>query len=110
MRLLGIADTMVIGVYLILAGLARFVEEGYRAEPQTPIIGGLHSYQWLAIVSVLAGMWSTTVATTASSVGFAPFSVRIAATSILVAAVTGAAMGIDFPRSSWRFSRLAPVN
>jgi protein-S-isoprenylcysteine O-methyltransferase Ste14 len=110
MRLLGIADTMVIGVYLILASLARFVEEGYRAEPQTPIIGGLRSYQWLAIVSVLVGMWSTTVATTATSTGFTPFSVRTAVTSILVAVVTGVAMGIDFPRSSRRFSRLAPVD
>ena len=110
LRLLGTSDTMVIGVYLILAGIARFVEEGYRAEPQTPIVAGLHSYQWLAVASVLLGMWSTTVPPATASAGFAPFSISIAAVSVLVAAITGAAMGVDVPGSSRRFSRLATVD
>jgi prolipoprotein diacylglyceryltransferase len=110
LRVLGTADTMVIGVYLILTGIARFVEEGYRGEPQTPIVGGLPIYQWLAVVSVVSGMWFTTITTTTTSVGLGPFSLRIAAMSVLVALITGAAMGIDFPESSRRFSRLAPAD
>jgi phosphatidylglycerol:prolipoprotein diacylglycerol transferase len=101
---------MLVGIYLILAGVARFGEEGYRAEPQTAIICGLHSYQWLAVASVLAGMWSTTVASATASVGFALVSVPIVAASVAMAVITGLAMGVDLPQSSRRFSRLAPVD
>jgi protein-S-isoprenylcysteine O-methyltransferase Ste14 len=110
LRFLGTPDTMLVGIYLILAGVARFAEEGYRAETQTAVIRGLHSYQWLAVGSVLAGLWSTTVASATASVGFAPVSVPIAAASVVVAVITGVAMGVDLPQSSRRFSRLAPVD
>lgn len=101
---------MVIGLYLILGGLARFVEEGYRAEPQTPIVAGLHSYQWLAILSMLAGMWCTALAPELAPLGFTPFSARIAIGAVIMAVVCGAAMGVDFPRSNRMFSRLASAD
>ena len=47
------------GAYLILAGLARFVEEAYRGEPQTIVLAGLPIYQYLALVSVLTGVGLT---------------------------------------------------
>ncbi|HEX9108850.1 MAG TPA: prolipoprotein diacylglyceryl transferase family protein, partial [Longimicrobiales bacterium] len=49
---LGAPTTLVVGVYLIGNGLARFVEEAYRGEPQTPVLGRLRLYQWLAIAAV----------------------------------------------------------
>ncbi len=110
LRLVGAPDEMIIGLYLILGGLARFVEEGYRAEPQTPIVAGLHSYQWLAILSVLAGMWCTALTPGLSPASFTPFSDRIAIAALVMAVVSGAAMGVDFPRSNRRFSRLAPAD
>ena len=46
---------LIVGLYLVLAGLARFVEESYRGEPQTPIVCGLRLYQWFALLSAGAG-------------------------------------------------------
>ena len=107
LRFLGAPNVLVIGVYLMLGGLARFVEEGYRAEPQTPVIAGLHSYQWIAMASVLAGIWCTTLPIPAAPAGFTPFSWPIAAGAAAAGVLTGVAMGIDLPRSNRRFSRLA---
>ena len=61
LRVLGAADVLIIGLYLILSGIARFVEESYRAEPQTRVVAGLHLYQWLAIGQTLAGIVTTTL-------------------------------------------------
>ena len=50
MRLLSIGApaSFIVGCYLMLNGLARFVEEAYRGEPQTQILAGLKIYQWTA--------------------------------------------------------------
>ncbi|HET7039073.1 MAG TPA: prolipoprotein diacylglyceryl transferase family protein, partial [Gemmatimonadales bacterium] len=58
---LGAPLSLIAGAYLMLSGLARFVEESYRGEPQTPIVGGLRLYQWLAILSFGAGIGLTTL-------------------------------------------------
>ncbi len=42
--------SMIGGLYLILTGLGRFVEEAYRGEPQTRSYWGLRFYQWIAAV------------------------------------------------------------
>ncbi|MEE8192494.1 MAG: prolipoprotein diacylglyceryl transferase family protein, partial [Gemmatimonadales bacterium] len=104
---LGAAYSLVAGAYLILLGVARFVEESYRGEPQTLIIGGLRIYQWLAILSFVVG-----AALTAIPSGTAPglsywldMRVLFAATAFGLAA--GIAMGVDFPGSARRFARLA---
>jgi hypothetical protein len=52
---------MVAGVFAIGTGLARFVEEAYRGEPQTRRLGGLRTYQWIAIALVVAGAVLTTL-------------------------------------------------
>jgi prolipoprotein diacylglyceryltransferase len=49
--------SVIVGLYLILTGLGRFVEEAYRGEPQTPIIGGLRLYQWIALSTVSSSSW-----------------------------------------------------
>lgn len=104
---LGVALGVIAGVYLILAGMARFVEESYRGEPQTPAVGGLHIYHWTALLSVAGGMLLTVIPG-----GFAPglvftIDLRVAAGGVLYGALVGLAMGADFPGSSRRFARLA---
>jgi hypothetical protein len=96
---------LIAGVYLILSGLARFVEEAYRGEPQTPTIAGLRLYQWIAIVSVMAGATITAIAN--SSPAPAP---RFTGTGIALASffalLSALALGADAPESKRRFGRL----
>ncbi len=96
---------LIVGLYFILTGAGRFVEEAWRGEPQTKVLAGLRLYQWAAIASVVLGAlftafdkggrapdptfhWSTVF--TAAGFGFGVF----------------CAMGVDFPKSQRRFSRL----
>jgi prolipoprotein diacylglyceryltransferase len=97
---------LIAGSYFILTGIGRFVEEHYRGEPQTPTHYGLRLYQWLAIAFVIGGAVLTTLGANP-----APATHRLDAsivpTLLIVAALTFAAYGVDFPQSSRRFSRLA---
>lgn len=93
------------GLYFILAGLGRFVEEHYRGEPQTAIVGGLRFYQWLAIGFILCGVTVTTL----SSTPVAPLQMpdpSVIPVVLLLGAMAYAAYGLDFHRSMRRFSRL----
>jgi len=101
----GIPSSFIFGLYLILTGLGRFVEEAYRGEAQTPSIKGLHLYQWTAIFSVIAGIIMTVI-----QVEPAIIHPGLSWESVLVAVISGSflffAMGVDFPYSNVRFSRL----
>lgn len=110
LRALGAADVLILGLYLILSGIARFVEESYRAEPQTRVIAGLHIYQWLAIVQTVAGIVTTTLPAALRPAGFARPTPLLVAGALLMAVVTGAALGVDFPRSNRPYSRLADAD
>lgn len=97
--------SFVFGMYLILTGMGRFVEEAYRGEVQTPVWNGLRLYQWAAIVSALTGIFFTTVQV--QTVELHPEY----GWETWVAALSGGffilfAMGVDFPKSNARFSRL----
>ena len=97
--------SLIVGVFLILNGLARFVEESYRGEPQTPIKAGLRSYQWLAIGSVIAGVFATMVSNTGHPSALSlNWQSLIAATGFSM--LTCLALGVDFPNSNKRFARL----
>ncbi len=104
--LAGAPPAFVGGVYLLLNGLGRFAEEAYRGEPQTPVVLGLHLYQWTAVASVVAGALLTALGPRAAA---PPPELDVA--SLALAAVfgllAGAAMGVDFPSSDRRFARLA---
>jgi len=95
-----------VGGYLLLGGLGRFVEEAYRGEPQTPRWGGLAVYQWLAVASFLLGAALMAVPGPNCTLEAAaiPWRIGIAFGFGLVVAF---AMGVDFPESNKRFSRLA---
>lgn len=107
---LGAADALIVGVYLILSGLARFVEESYRGEPQTPIVAGLHSYQWLAVGCVVSGALCAALGPATAWRPLAPPLGELVGGALLLATVFGFAMGVDFPRSNRRFSRLAAAD
>jgi hypothetical protein len=104
---LSVPPTFVAGMYLLLSGLARFVEESYRAEPQTPVIQGLHLYHWLAIASVLAGILLSGIESAVPATLFHAPGMRLIACALGLGICTGFAMGVDFPSSNRRFSRLA---
>jgi prolipoprotein diacylglyceryltransferase len=99
------ALSLIAGLYFILTGMGRFVEEAWRGEPQTPIHAGLRLYQWAAIASVVLGA----VMTATGNGGPAP-TPEFSWNAILPAAAFGLvvcfAMGVDFPNSNRRFSRL----
>jgi prolipoprotein diacylglyceryltransferase/protein-S-isoprenylcysteine O-methyltransferase Ste14 len=96
---------IIAGLYFILNGLGRFVEEAWRGEPQTPVFGGLRLYQWAAFASVLIGILMTALGIS----GPAP-SAQFDWITVLPSAIFGVvvcfAMGVDFPESNRRFSRL----
>jgi protein-S-isoprenylcysteine O-methyltransferase Ste14 len=98
--------SLITGLYFILSGIGRFAEEAWRGEPQTRIVSGLRIYQWVAIGSVVLGALITVSGSRAAAP--APAFSWIA---VLPAAVFGlfvsCAMGMDFPESKRRFSRLA---
>lgn len=102
---LGAPSTLVAGLYLILASLARFVEEGYRGEPQTRRVAGLAVYQWLALAFCLAGAVLTGVPGVAMPAPAAP---GPAAWGLALGAgvLAALAMSVDLPRANWPLSRL----
>lgn len=110
LRVIGASYGMELGIYLVLAGLARFVEESYRGEPQTRVIGGLHIYQWLAIASVAAGIVCTTIPSGSPPSPFTAPTPALWWVAAGLGLLSAFAMGVDFPQSSRRFSRLAAVD
>jgi protein-S-isoprenylcysteine O-methyltransferase Ste14 len=104
---LGATYGLVAGAYFILAGVARFVEESYRGEPQTAIVGSLRIYQWMAVLSVACGI-ALTMIPGAGAPGLAVvLDSRVLVTGVLYGTLVGFAMGVDFPGSRRRFARLA---
>ena len=73
---------------------------------QTPVWGKLKLYQWLAFGSVLLGIFITMlpVGTEPLHLSWRP---HFLLTATVFAAVAAFAMGMDFPHSNRRFSRLA---
>lgn len=104
---LGAAFGLVAGAYLILAGVARFVEESYRGEPQTPMVGGMRIYQWMAVLSLVGGVVLTTIPGGRPPGLVFTFEWRLLLGGLVYGLLVGFAMGADFPGSARRFARLA---
>ncbi|MBK9064992.1 MAG: prolipoprotein diacylglyceryl transferase [Acidobacteria bacterium] len=96
---------VIVGVYLLLTGLGRFVEESRRGEPQTPVFARLRLYQWIAAGTAAAGAVATCMASTVPTPAPDPSAAAFAA-GVAFAAATWFALGVDFPRSNRRFARL----
>jgi protein-S-isoprenylcysteine O-methyltransferase Ste14 len=102
---LQLPPTFVGGTYLLLSGLARFIEEAYRGEAQTPVEKGLRLYQWIAAAGVVTGALITTLpAPSLTRPPQASFAALVSA--VVMGVITAIALGVDFPGSNRRFSRL----
>lgn len=106
----GAAPALVFGVYMMLNAAARFVEESYRAEPQTPVVGRLHVYHWFALAAFSIGAVATTLGGMPPAEPFGGGGTGTLIGALVFGALAGFAMGVDFPRSDRRFSRLAAVD
>jgi hypothetical protein len=105
LRFAGAGAFPIAGLYLLLAGISRFIEEAYRGEPQTIRVVGLPIYQWLAVVSLVTGMILMTLPSHSLPPMHAPTPLLMVA-SLLWGLVCAFAMSMDFPKSERRFSRL----
>lgn len=98
--------SFIAGMYFVLVGLGRFVEEHYRGEPQTAVLAGFRLYQWLTLIFVVGGAALSTVpsanAPAPEAIGWPAMAV-----SLLAAVIGTVSFGVDVPRSNRRFSRLA---
>jgi len=103
----GCSPVLLVGLYFIFNGSTRFVEEAYRGEPQTKIIAGLRMYQWLAIASILAGILISTWQSEDVLVFHPAINAEAAVSAFIVATTWAFSMGMDFPKSNIRFSRLS---
>ena len=99
--------SLIVATYLIVAGAARFMEEAFRGEPQTAAYGGLTIYQWLAVAMVAGGMPMTAIRSGPLGPLFAPNSIQLSG-ALIVGLISALAMGVDFPESTRRFTRLTP--
>ncbi len=97
--------TMICGVYLLLSGAGRFVEEAYRGEPQTLVWCGLHIYQWIAAFTFVVGAVFTAIPSPAAH-AFTPVTASSALVAVACGAVCWFVSGVDFPEVSRRFARL----
>ena len=104
---IGASGPFLVGAFLVLSGLARFVEESLRGEPQTRVLAGLRLYQWCAIASVLLGAAATCVAGTPLPPRGPTDPFSIASLALAAGLLHAFAMGVDFPTSDRRLARLA---
>lgn len=102
-----VPQSFIVGMYFILAGLSRFVEEAWRGEIQTRIAGGLRLYQWAALASVSVGIGFTCVPAGAATPAAATFDVVFWGCVAGSGLLSAFAMSMDFPGSDVRFSRLS---
>jgi prolipoprotein diacylglyceryltransferase/protein-S-isoprenylcysteine O-methyltransferase Ste14 len=102
----GASLSLITGLYFALMGLARFVEEAWRGEPQTPSYAGLRLYQWVSIGSFVGGAALTVIPGSPRAPAPAP---NLAAlwTGLAAGALTWFISSVDFPHSKRRFARLA---
>lgn len=101
----GAPATLIAGAYLLLSSLARFVEEQFRGEPQTPSHAGLTVYQWLSVGGFVAGL-ALSMTQGASVPPPASWSLTTLAYATVAGLVAAFAMSVDFPGSRLRFSKL----
>jgi hypothetical protein len=96
---------LIVGLYFVLVGVGRFIEEHFRGEPQTAEYLGLRLYQWLAIAFVVGGAAITGLGARRAP-DIAGFDPAVIPVLLVVGVVAYAAFGVDFPRSNRRLARL----
>jgi hypothetical protein len=101
---IGSPSSLIIGIYFILNGTGRFVEESFRGEAQTPYWAGMRIYQWIAIINILIGALFSAIPNSGTLL-FQPNSLSLFL-AIAMGILVAIASGVDFPESNRRFARL----
>ena len=101
---IGSPSSLIIGIYFILNGTGRFVEESFRGEAQTPYWKGMRIYQWIAIINIITGACFTIIPKSGTLL-FQP-NVLSLFLAIAMGVLVAIASGVDFPESNQRFARL----
>lgn len=104
---IGAPLAVIAGGYLLLSGLARFIEEGFRGEAQTARPWGLSLYQWMAVVSAFGGLVLAAVPSASAVPPPTVDGLLLVAQASITGVVFWFAMGVDFPTSERRFARLS---
>lgn len=94
------------GLYFMLAGLSRFVEEAYRGEPQTSRHAGLSDYQWLAVGFMGLAFVFWNIPSSMAAVPPPDWKAASLMPGILLGLLYAFCMSTDFPDSGKRFARL----
>ena len=102
----GTPASSIIGIYLILSSVARFIEETYRGEPQTPVFGGLKLYQWISIVLLVVGSILTMIPSEPIPLANVGTDYMTWIIALAFGLMSMAAMSVDLPNSNKRFTRL----
>lgn len=97
-------SSFIIGLYFILNGTGRFVEESFRGEAQTPYWAGMRIYQWIAIINIIAGAFFTAIPNS-GTLKFQP-NIESFLLALIMGGLVTIASGVDFPESNRRFARL----
>jgi hypothetical protein len=103
----GVKYTIVIGLYLIGAGITRFIEEAYRGEPLTKIIGNLRIYQWFSVGMYFFGLIVMIFPSGITSIPETLDYGTAFVTGVIFFLISSFAMSMDFPDSTRRYSRLS---
>jgi hypothetical protein len=101
---IGSPSSLIIGIYFILNGTGRFVEESFRGEAQTPYWKGMRIYQWIAIINIIMGACFTIIPNSGTLL-FQPNGLSLFL-AIAMGVLVAIASGVDFPESNKRFARL----
>ncbi|MGD0342901.1 MAG: prolipoprotein diacylglyceryl transferase family protein, partial [Bacteroidales bacterium] len=101
---IGISSSFIVGIYLILNGAGRFVEESFRGEAQTLCWAGMKKYQWIAILNILSGIIFTAIPNNVVLV-FQPNLLSLIL-AIGMGILVTIASGVDFPESNRHFAHL----
>ena len=101
---IGSPSSLIIGIYFILNGTGRFVEESFRGEAQTPYWRGMRIYQWIAIINIITGACFTVIPNSGTLL-FQPNGLSLFL-AIAMGVLVTIASGVDFPESNQRFARL----
>ena len=99
-------SSFICGTYLTLMGMARFAEEAWRGEPETPVFAGLRLYQWFAMASAATGLVLLTLPSPSFTATFDPWSAPGILGGVAVGLMVTVALGVDLPKSTRPFSRL----
>ena len=84
---------LIAGLYFILAGLGRFVEEAWHGEPRS---------QWAAVASVIAGVLITALGRSAPAPN-PHFTWSTLLPAVVFGVIVAIVAGVDFPNSNRRF-------